>query len=233
MKQILIILLAIISTVSASAQETPGKWGKILFTYEVRSPYMISSEGVFATASVFEKNFSNLKYKQLKSPSGSKMPFIPFSAFTGADRKRLLSILYQNETINGTYDKAANTTTLEFVKNDEGTRRAFAALGEKYTVNANTLTVDFNTKTEMRTVSGVTYTIKFKDIATEAVLSDDKLQAVFSDKKDRQSRKLSVTFTKGLNNKVTPGEIFTNNEYGIGKVESYDCTKTLATVKYE
>lgn len=232
MRKLLFILLGIISFQAVMAQS--GNWNKILFTYEIRSPYILNKDGVFAEASVFAKNFASLRYTEKKSPSGAKMPFISFQEFTAADRKRLLSSLYQNEIVNGIYDKATNTTTLEFTRNDGEAKNAFAALGENYETAHSSLKIDFNAKTEYRELSQSKYTVEFKDIAYDAVFSDkDKLQATFSDKKDKQGRQFSAAFSKGLSNKVTPGELFTNNEYGISKVEGYGCTKTLTSVKYE
>ena len=239
-KALLILLLEIFITSSFSQinfQEEPKEYKKIHFVYEQKSNYYIDERGVFADTLLFQVDFPKLKYTKITSPNDSTFVcgFISLKDFDSQEKKKLSAILYHgNQKLEGEYNLKTNTTIIKVERNNPVTREVFKKhLKTSYLNFEYTITINYNLKTIFIKYPLVEYLKEFKNEFKKIVYDSDKLSGTFKEEREDFIFENKVFLNAKLNNKIVPGQVFTNNSSGVEKIISVYNTFNLLSYSYK
>lgn len=222
-----------------SFQIEPKEFQKIHFVYEEKSNYYIDDRGVYADTLLFSFEFPKLKYIKVKSPINPNQTcgFINYERFIDKeDKRKLIGSIYHNTQIyEGIYDAKKNKTTIKVRRDrkDESFIKVKNYLNESLTGFQFDIKIDYEKSIVEWTFPSTSWRKKFDEVKCEIVFDDNKTSGYYIEKTPKFSMSNMIFLNKNLNNKITPEMLFTNNDFGIEKVETLFSTYRLKSVTYE
>lgn len=238
MQYFLICCFVFLPSLGFSQDAKPDNFSKIHFVYDVKSNYHIDDNGVFADTVLMKLDFPTIKYSLRRSPMDAKkiVGFVRLTDFDEESKHILSSTIYHTvERIEGTYDLKRNKTTLRITRNDDHTRTIFRKFFKQdYEKFKYTISIDYSDKKWICKYPHITYKYQFDEIArTIDFANERKMEGSFSEKAGALVYHNLVYCSDQLNSKVTPDEMFSNNEFGVEKIISIYKTINLESVVYE
>lgn len=217
--------------------KTPENAKEIHFVYEKKSNYYIDERGVFADTLLYQVDFPKLKYTKVISPSDSLFVcgFIKLKDFNDQEKRKLSAILYHaNEKMKGEFNIKKNITIIKVERNDSLTRQVFKKhLKSSYSYFGYTITMDYNKKTIFLQFPLVEYLREFKNDSKVILYSLNKLSGIFKEEREEFIFENIIVLNDVLSNKIVPGQIFTNNAFGVEKIKTVYNTIQLKSVSYK
>ncbi len=238
MKNIFLTLLIVTSNIVLSQTVIPKEYSKIKFVYEQKSSLIIADNTVYADTLLLKIEFPKLLFALVVNPQDSVKTIgsIALENFKTEDRKKLIDQLYHNtHSINGEYDVKKNKTILYFKRGNPALSKIF---NDKLSTNMDAFTfkiiVDYNKKTINRIYPRVNYDNPFSTELKQIKFMDtDPLIGTFIQKILNGIQTNVVELNNLHDAKVSTDVLFSNANYGVGKIISlYDIT-TLLSVTYE
>ena len=244
MKKIFLLLMIIFSVQKgfsqSNFQEAPKKYKKIHFVYEQKSNFQLRGDGVFADTLLLKFEFPNVNYKKVQDPTtpGRICGLVPYSGFfLEEDRKRLIRLTYNDsQTIEGFYipkkQKLIFNITRDNIEVKERIKREF----NDYSLlkNSYSLVVDFKNG-QVTKILPDSNENKISGIEQLDILFIDnsKLKGIYKENLKKTPESNEVFLNKTLNKSITPGILFSNNDFGIEKLTTMYKTYKLLSVTYE
>lgn len=221
-----------------AAQNLKPEYSKVHFVYERKSNYQIVEKGVYADTLLLKIDFPEHQFLKVKSPRDSTeiVGFVPIEKFSSKQKKKLAGALYHTtERIAGTHDFEKNITKLEINRDDKNMRETFKKdLNESYPKFRYSITIDYNKKMVFKRLPNVSYDRKFAtELKTIEFNANSKLSGYYTVTIEMLQLDNFVVLKEGLNNKIVPDVIFSNNEFGVAKIATIQETMELKSVTFE
>ena len=220
-----------------SFDSIPENAKEIHFVYEVKSNYYVNESGVFADTLLFQVDFPKLKFSKVTNPNNSAFVcgVVEWKDFNNENKKKLSSILYHtNEKIEGEFNVKKNVTIIRVERNDDLTRAVFKKyLKKSYSHFEYTITINYNNKTIGTRYPSVEYSNEFKNKSKEIVYDMNGLSGTFKEDRNEFEFENKIILNDKLNNKIIPGELFSNNSFGVEKIYTVTKTTELKSVYYK
>lgn len=238
MKYFLIYCFVFLPSLIFSQESKPDGYSKIHFVYNKKANYHIDENGVFADTVLLKFDFPAIKYTLRRSPNDVKsiVGFVPLKDFDKESKAKLSSTIYHTvEKIHGTYDLKKNTTTLRISRNDEDAKKVLKNFfQEGYHSFDYTISIDYQKKMWRCKYPLISYKYKFNEILrTINFFNENKTEGSYLVKRKTLVLDNLVYLDEKLNNKITPGEIFLNNDFGVEKIVGIHETISLESVVYK
>lgn len=214
--------------------KTPENAKEIHFVYERKSNYYVNEKGVFADSLLLATDFPKMKFEKINHPLDSTKicGFVSFKKLNKENKKFLESTIYHtNEKIVATYFIPSKTTVFYVTRNDEEARnifnKYFNSIYYKFEYRQE---FNYNTGIEKRQYPRVNHVLKFEEIE-KTIVPDDAVHASYTEVRKNVVYKNIVLMNENLSKFITP-IIFTNNAFGVEKLESINQTIQLKSVTY-
>jgi hypothetical protein len=208
---------------------------EIHFVYEKKSNYTIADNGVYGDSISFAIDFPLVKTILKKHPKfpNQQIHFAAFEDMNKEEERFLASSIYHtNEIIKGTYFVPSKTTVFYVTRDDEETKLAFKKyFSERYYKFEYRQEFNYNTKIEKRQFPRVNYKLKFDEIE-KTIFSEDANYGSYKEIVKGIQYTNIVLMNPNLSKYISP-YIFTNNTYGVEKIETIKETITLLSVSYK
>lgn len=213
----------------------PENTKEIHFIYEKKSNYVIDNNGVYGDSILFAIDFPKLKTILKKNPKDSTQftHFVSFKNMNKDEEKFLWSSLYHtNEIIKGTYFISSKTLVFYITRNDEETKKIFKKyFSQTYYKFEYRQEFNYITRIEKRQFPSVNYNFKFDEIE-KTIVSENNAVSYYTEERNNINYKNSVSMNENLSKYITP-IIFTNNAFGVEKLESIKEIINLISVTYK
>ncbi|WP_310378658.1 hypothetical protein [Flavobacterium sp.] len=220
-----------------SQNKAPVTFSKIKFEYEQKSNYYVDQDGVYADTLLLAFDYPNLKYTLKTNPVDAKtqVGFVSFITLSKEDKKKLVGTLYHNtQKIIGIHDVKKNTTKLKITRSDIGLKEIFKKyLNENYYSFKYSVSINYNEKSIKIDYPSVKYVQNFDSQLRSILFDNDKKTGIYKFTIDNTTYNNLVLLNENCINKITPGDVFSNNEFGIEKIISLHYTTTLKFYNYE
>jgi len=217
----------------------PNKYKKIHFIYEEKSNYYLDYSGVYADTLLLSYHFPKLKYTITKSPNQPNVicGFVPISSFVDEYKRRIISLLYHaNQIFEGTYDVEKQKTKIKVIRDNEELRIKVKQYFKEYKFPRFTYNIIINYKKENEGRIYISYFEQPEKLAQRCVIVYDdetKSSGYFKKTMINTINTCLVIINKKLNDKITPAFFFSNNNFGVEKVDAFFSTYELKSVTYE
>lgn len=220
------------------AQEKTPQYSKAYFVYERKSNYHIDEKGVYADTLLLKAEFPDLKYSRVKHPIDSIriVGYVPLDKLSKKDKDELASSIYHTtELIEGVHDFKKNITRLKIRRDDANAKEVIKKyLGERYHKFKHKETIDYNKQKIWLKFPSISYTKKFDtELKTIKFGSDTRLWGYYRENRKTLLLDNFVLLKEGLDNKIVPDVIFSNNEFGVEKIATIYQTIRLKSVTFE
>lgn len=213
----------------------PENTKEIHFVYQKKSNYFINEKGVYADSILLAIDFPKMKFEMTNHPSDSTKlcGFISFKKLSKENKKFIHGKIYHtNETIAGTYYIASKLTVFYVSRNDEETKTIFKKyFNESYYKFEYRQEFNYNTRIEKRQFPNVNYELKFNEIE-KTISSTSPFLGNYNEVVNNIEYKNIVVMNDNLYKFITP-MIFTNNVFGVEKIESINEIIELKSVRYK
>ena len=215
--------------------KAPVNAKEIHFVYEKKSNYFVNEKGVFADSLLLATDFPRMKFEMINHPLDSTKicGFVSFKKLNKDEKKFLENTIYHtNEKIVATYYIPSKTTIFNVTRNDDEAKNIFNKyFHQTYFKFEYRQEFNYNTGIEKRQFPRVNYTLKFEEIE-KTITTKDAINAYYTEVKKNISYKNIVLMNENLSKFITP-MIFTNNDFGVEKLESISETIQLKSVTYK
>jgi hypothetical protein len=213
----------------------PENAKEIHFVYEKKSKYIIDDNGVYGDSISFVIDFplvKTIKKKDPKNPS-QQIYFASFKDMNTEEEQFLASTIYHtNEIIKGTYFIPSKITVFYVTRNDEETKLIYKKyFSQRYHKFEYRKEFNYNTRIEKREFPRVDYKLKFEEVEKK-IESDDNVFGSYTEIRKEIQYKNIVLMNSNLSKYITPF-VFTNNAFGVEKLESINETIELISVNYK
>lgn len=216
-------------------EKAPDNAKEIHFVYQKKSNYFINENGVYADSILFVIDFPKMKFEITKHPLDTTRlcGFVSFKKLSKENKKFIVSKIYHiNETIVGTYYIASKLTVFYVSRNDEETKSIFKKyFNEPYYKFNYRQEFNFSTRIEKRQFPTVNYELKF-DNTEKTIATIDSYLGNYKEVYNNIEYKNIVLMNDNLNKFITPF-VFTNNSFGVEKIETIDKIIELKSVTYK
>jgi len=214
--------------------KTPENAKEIHFVYEKKSNYFVNEKGVFADSILLVTDFPKMEFKMINHPLDSTKicGFVPFKKLNKENKKFIESTIYHtNEKIVATYYIPSKTTVFYVTRNDDEAKIIFKNyFHQTYYKFEYRQEFNYVTGIEKRQFPRVNYVLKFEEIE-KTITTKDNSNAYYTEVRKNVSYKNIVLMNENLSKFITP-IIFTNNNFGVEKLESISQTIQLKSVTY-
>ncbi|RDI56842.1 hypothetical protein IQ02_00737 [Flavobacterium glaciei] len=238
MKKIFFTMIILACNIVFSQTVIPEKYSKIKFVYEQKSNFFIENDKVYADTLLLQFQYPKLKFSKVISPLDSTkiVGFIEIKNFNYEDKKILESTLYHTtNTIEGTYDLKKNKTKLFFKRGNKALTEIFKKyFGGNYNTFLFNIIVDYNSKQIDTNYPRKNYSESFdSQLKKINFINGNNCLGTYTFQTNKGYYTNTVTLNKQYNNKITPGTIFSNTNFGVSEIVSLFDTTTLISVIYE
>jgi len=198
---------------------------KVFFTYSKKSNYIVKDSNVYGDSIMFAIDFQNHKPTKTKQPIDSLKDyyFLPIDKFKNENKSKLVGVLYHaNEKIEGVYDSEIDKTILTFTRDDADLRKIFKTyLNEKYEKFVFYVTIDYKNKKIDYKYPSVSYSFNFSEKTKKIEYNNDTFsEGNYVNKTNTYIENKKVYFDKKLHPKANIDVVFSNQKYGLVKIES-------------
>jgi hypothetical protein len=236
MRKILNIFCLFITTYFFSQiAEKPENFNKINFEYETKANYFVDEQGVYADTLLLKIDFPNLKHiiKINTIENVNYTGFIPLKNLKGDNLEKLISILYHtNQKIFGEYNKKSNKTVLKVIRDDENLKKIFKENFKKSYHYFNYEVIINYKKNEIDTnYPRVSYSNTIEERNKKMIYKRDTF-GIFKEIIRNIEYINNVYLNSELDSKIMPEDLFSNNNFGVEKIEKIQSTTTLKSVSY-
>ena len=237
MKYILLLLIFNIGFAQNEYPIEPENYKKIHFIYQKSSKFTFEDDFFYGDTLLIKSSFPKLKFEKLKSPKDSTLIIgkVNFEILNKEEKKIIESIYYHStETFTGTYNKASDKTNISVSRKMNATSKTL-----KKWVNSLSnfyYNIEINYKsTEINTIyPSVSYTKNFVEGSKRInYLSENHTNGTCKFIENSKLCYSYVLLNTKLNNKIIPGLVFQNNDYGVEVYEDLNIEYVLIDVKYE
>ena len=213
----------------------PENTKEINFIYEKKTNYFINEKGVYADSILFVIDFQGIKFEMTKHPSDTTRfcGFLSFRNLSKENKKFIESKIYHtNETIVGTHYIASKLTVFYVSRNDEETKTIFKKyFNETYYKFEYRQEFNYITRIEKRQFPNVNYELKFDKIE-KTIDPTNPYLGNYTEVLNNIEYKNIVIMNDNLFKFITP-MIFTNNVFGVEKIESINEIIELKSMTYK
>ncbi len=219
--------------------KAPEDFKEIHFIYERKANATFTDRGLFADTLLLKLHFPDVKFKKQPNPKDTTQiyGFVPVERFSIGDQKMLRSMIYHlNEKYDGYYDREKNKTVIYAVRYDKEMEKAFRKhfRSSEYGVFKYKIHIDYAKQTVLTDYPMASYDRNFSEIQSQIKFTDaEKLYGFFEEKTKAYLLNNLVLIDRNLNDKITLGKIFENNEFGVHKIITADSTTELKSVTYK
>lgn len=197
----------------------------------------MNEKGIYADNLLFSVDFPNIKHSKTIHPENLNVEcaFVDWKDFTADDKKKMVSILYHlNEKTEGKYDKNKDKIVLTVTRDDAKTKEIFKKyFQEPYHYFKYTITIDCKKQKITISYPSVTYTKTFKEEEKTIRYNNGILAGTFQEKINKFLFENTIVLNDKLSNKITLGDVFTNNSYGVEKINTVQYEVNLTSVSYK
>lgn len=230
-----LICLFLTTLIFSQIAEKPKNFNKINFEYETKANYFVDNQGVYADTLLLKIDFPNLKYieKNNTIENVNYTGFIPLITLKRDNLDKLISILYHtNQKIFGVYNKKSNKTILKVIRDDENLKKIFKENFKKsYHYFNYEVIINFN-KNEIETnYPRVSYSNTIEEKNKIIIYKRDTF-GIFKEIIQNIEYINNVYLNSELDSKIMPEDLFSNNNFGIEKIEKIQSTTILKSVSY-
>jgi hypothetical protein len=239
MKILLIILSFLFNfQLFAQFQEQPKSFKKIFFVYQQKSTIAVDSQGFYADTLILKVDYPNLKYELKQNPKKANeiYGFVAFKNLKNDDRNVLLSRLYhENQIFRGVYDSIKNRTTISVERDDLEIKEIFKKLSQwGYEPFKYKIIVDYNKKIIRTIYPRVDYKFDFSEKIREISFDENSnSNGYFKFRSSIYEMTNRIELLPNYSNKITTGDIFTNNEFAVKKITSLWQTEELLSISFQ
>ena len=215
-------------------EKIPENTKEIHFVYERKSNYVINEKGVFADSLLLATDFPKMNFEMIIHPLDSTKicGFVSFKKLNKENKKFIESTIYHtNEKIVATYYIPSKIMVFNVIRNDDEAKNIFKKhFNSTYYKFEYRQEFNYNTGIEKRQFPSVNYVLKFEEIE-KTLFNEDNIHASYTEIRKNIMYKNIVLMNENLSRFITP-IIFTNNAFGVEKLESINETIQLKSVTY-
>lgn len=208
---------------------------EIHFVYEKKSNYFVNEKGIFADSLLLATDFPKMKFEMTNHPNDSTIicGFVSYKKLNKENKKFIEgSIYHSNEKIVATYFIPSKTMVFYVTRDDEEARTIFKNyFHQPYYKFEYRQEFNYTTGIEKRQFPRVNYQIKFEEIE-KTIVSKDNVHGTYTEVRKNIMYTNIVVMNENLAKFITP-LIFTNNAFGVEKLESINETILLKSVTYK
>jgi hypothetical protein len=212
----------------------------VKFVFEEKSNYYMDENGVFADTLLLSFDFPRIKYLKVKSPfrPNEICGFINYKDLNDKeDQRKLIGLIYHTtQTFEGVYDVKTNKTIIKVtrIKGCEAFENTKKYLKAEELPNFHyKIEIDYNTKKIKTIFPNTSKKESFEQNESEIVFNGDSTSGHYKKITSTYTSTNLILLNANLSSKITPGILFSNNEFGVEKIMSLFDNYELKTVSYE
>ena len=220
--------------------DAPKEYQKIHFVYEQKSNYFINQNGVYADTLLLSFDFPTIKYMKAKSPTNQNqmVGFIPYGLFYhDEDKRKLISSIYHNtQTYEGVYDIKKDKTIIRVKREQkcEAFQRVSSYLKEKVLPDFRyRIEINYKKETIGSYFPNTSWNCCFEKEKNIIIFNANTTSGYYKEVLAEAVATNLILLNRNLNNKIVPGLVFVNNDFGVEKIKTLFSIYELKSVTYE